>query len=64
VLRGEPGDTLVIDNVGPSGLPRIGTIIAAAGGDGRPPFLVRWTTGDYESRISPGLGARIEKHRT
>jgi len=62
-LRAEPGDTLVIDGTGMSGLPRIGTIIAVAGQDGRPPYLVRWTGGDYESRISPGPGARVEKHR-
>lgn len=62
-LRAEPGDTLVIDGGGMSGLPRAGTIIAVEGQDGAPPYLVRWTTGDYESRISPGRGARIEKRQ-
>ncbi len=62
LLRGEPGDTLVIDGAGMSGPPRTG-IITVAGEDGRPQFLVRWITGDYESRISPGTSARIEKHR-
>lgn len=61
-LRAEPGDVLSIDGTGMSGLPRTGTIIAVAGQDGTPPYLVRWTAGDYESRISPGPGARIEKH--
>ena len=61
-LRAEPGDTLVIDGTGMSGLPRTGTIIAVAGQDGRPPYLVRWTGGDYESRISPCPGARVEEH--
>ena len=46
VLRGEPGDTPVIAGEHVSGLPRSGTIIAVAGRDGRPPFLVRWTAGD------------------
>jgi hypothetical protein len=62
VLRGDPGDALVIDGAGMSGLPRTGIIITVAGTDGRPPFLVRWTAGDCESRISPGPGARVDKH--
>lgn len=62
-LRAEPGDMLFIDGAGMSGLPRTGTVIAVAGRDGTPPYLVRWTAGDYESQISPGPGARIEKHR-
>jgi len=33
------------------------------GQDGSPPYLVRWLAGEYESRISPGAGARIEKHQ-
>lgn len=61
-LRAEPGDTLVIDGAGGRGLPRTGTIIAVEGQDGRPPYLIRWISGDYESRISPGPGARIERH--
>lgn len=62
-LRAEQGDTLVIKGAGRSGPLRVGIIIAVEGHDGRPPYLVRWTTGDYESRISPGPGARIDKHR-
>lgn len=62
-LRAEPGDTLVIEGAGMAGLPRTGIIIAVEGQDGRPPYLVRWTMGDYESRISPGPGARIDRHR-
>ncbi len=61
VPRAQPGDTLVIDGAGMAGLPRTGTIIAVTGQDGKPPYLVRWTAGDYESRISPGPGARVEK---
>lgn len=63
-LRARPGDTLVIGGAGMPGVPRTGVIIAVTGQDGRSPYLVRWTTGDYESRISPGPGARIEPHRT
>lgn len=62
-LRAEPGDTLIIDGAGMSGLPRTGIIIAVVGQDGSPPYLVRWTTGDYESRISPGPCARVERRR-
>jgi Domain of unknown function (DUF1918) len=60
-MRAEPGDTLAIDGAGMAGLPRLGMIIAVYGRDGAPPYLVRWTAGDYESRVHPGPGARIEK---
>jgi hypothetical protein len=62
-MRPELGDTLVIDGAGMAGLPLLGTIVAVYGDDGAPPYLVRWTAGDYESRVFPGAGARIEKHR-
>lgn len=62
-LHAEPGDTLVIDGAGMAVLPRTGTIIAVIGYDGSPPYLVRWTSGDYESRISPGPCASIERRR-
>jgi hypothetical protein len=62
-LRAEVGDTLVIDDGGTVGLPRIGTIIAVIGRDGSPPYLVHWLAGEYESRILPGPGARVEKQR-
>lgn len=61
-MRAEPGDTLVIDGAGMAGLPLLGLIVAVYGQDGAPPYLVRWTAGDYESRVYPGAGARIEKH--
>lgn len=61
-LCAEPGDTLVIDGAGIPGVLRTGTIVAVTGPDGSPPYLVRWTTGDYESRISPSPGARVERH--
>jgi hypothetical protein len=61
-LRAEAGDTLIVDGDGLGGLPRIGTIVAVSDPAGSPPFLVRWLAGDYESRISPGLGARVQRH--
>jgi Domain of unknown function (DUF1918) len=61
-MRAEPGDTLVIDGAGMAGLPLLGAIVGVCGQDGAPPYLVRWTAGDYESRVYPGPGARIEKH--
>jgi hypothetical protein len=45
-----------------AGLPRTGVIIAVPGRDGAPPYLVHWTAGDYDSRVTPGSGARIERH--
>ncbi|WP_246115637.1 DUF1918 domain-containing protein [Trebonia kvetii] len=61
--RPGPSDTLIIDGAGMAGLPLLGTIVAVCGDDGAPPYLVRWTAGDYESLVFPGAGARIEKHR-
>jgi hypothetical protein len=58
VLRAEPGDTLIIDG---AGVARTGIIIAVPGRNGRPPYLVHWTAGDYDARVSPGAGARVEK---
>ena len=61
-MRAEPGDTLAIDGVGMVGLPRLGIVIAVYGKDGAPPYLVRWTAGDYESTVCPRPGACIERH--
>ena len=63
-MRAEPGDTLAIDGAGMAGLPRLGVIVAVYGRDGAPPYLVRWTAGDYESRVYPGPGVRIEQSLT
>jgi hypothetical protein len=59
VPEARPGDTVVIDGAGMAGLPRTGTIIAV-GQQGEPPYLIRWTAGDYDSWFTPGPGARIE----
>ncbi len=63
VLRAEVGDTLIIGTGGLTRIPRIGEIIAVASGDGKPPYRVHWLSGEYESVIFPGPGARIEKSR-
>jgi len=47
----------------PASPPKRQTIIAVTGQDGSPPYLVHWLAGEYESRISPGEGTRIEKHQ-
>jgi len=60
-LRAEIGDTLVIDQAGTAAKPRIGEIIAVPNPDGSPPYLVRWLAGEYESMITPGPTARVEK---
>jgi hypothetical protein len=61
-LRAEPGDTLIIDGAGSAGLPRVGTVVRVSG-DGAPPYVVHWHAGDYESRIWPSPGARVQKRR-
>lgn len=60
-LRAEVGDTLIIEVRGPAGIPRVGEIVAVTSPDGSPPYRVRWLAGEYESVISPGPGARVEK---
>ena len=60
LLRAHVGDTLVIEE-NAAGTPRIGRILAVSSPDGSPPYRVRWLAGDYESLISPGLGARVEQ---
>jgi len=47
--------------LGTGGLPRIGEIIAVTGPDWSPPYRVWWLAGEYESLITPGPAARIEK---
>lgn len=61
-VRPAVGDILIIDGAGMAGLPLLGTIVGVSGDDGAPPYLVRWTGGDYESRVVPGPRARIKKH--
>lgn len=63
VLYAEPGDILIIDRGGSVGLPRTGIILAVPSSDGAPPYLVHWIVGDYDSRVTPGPGARIEARR-
>lgn len=61
--RAQPGDFVIIEGSGMAGLPRIGVIIAVLREDGGSTrYVVRWTGGDYDSRISLGPGARIERH--
>lgn len=60
-LRAEVGDTLIVDDGGLGGIPRIGEIVAVTGPDGAPPYRVRWLAGEYESLVFPGLGARVQK---
>lgn len=61
LLRAQVGDTLVIEDKSVAGTPRIGRILAVGSPDGSPPYRVRWLAGEYESLISPGPGARVEK---
>ena len=59
-LRAEAGDTLVIEVPGAEAA-RIGRILDVLGAAGAPPYRVRWLAGEYESVITPGPGARVEK---
>jgi hypothetical protein len=60
-LRAEAGDTLVMTAEETARFPRIGQILAVLGPDGSPPYRVRWLAGEYESQVTPGPGARVEK---
>ncbi|MQA87563.1 MAG: DUF1918 domain-containing protein [Streptosporangiales bacterium] len=60
-MKAEVGDQLIIDGPGEPG--RIGTIIAVPNEDGSPPYQVHWLVGEYEARVFPGTGARIESRR-
>ena len=60
-LRAQVGDTLIIEDESVASTPRIGRILAVSSPDGSPPYRVRWLAGEYESLITPGSGARVEK---
>lgn len=61
-LRAAVGDTLVIGE-GLTGTPRVGEIVEVISPDGAPPYRVRWLAGEYESLVSPGPEARVQKGR-
>jgi len=61
LLSAQVGDTLLIEDESTASTPRIGRILAVTGPDGSPPYRVRWLAGEYESLISPGPGAHVEK---
>jgi hypothetical protein len=63
LLRAQVGDTLIIEDDSFASTPRIGRILAVSSPDGSPPYRVRWLAGEYESLITAGPGARIEKGR-
>ena len=62
-LRAHVGDSLITEDSGVAGIPRIGEIVGVASLDGSPPYRVRWLAGEYESLVFPGPGARIKKRR-
>jgi hypothetical protein len=62
-LRAEPGDTLVMGAAGGARFPQVGRILDALGERGSPPYRVRWLAGEYESQVTPGPGARVDKGR-
>jgi Domain of unknown function (DUF1918) len=62
-MTAEIGDEVVAAGPGSPPEGRAGTIVAARGRKGSPPYLVRWLA-DYESEIDPGAADQIEvRHR-
>jgi hypothetical protein len=59
-MKAQVGDCLIIEGAEPGEPRRIGTIVALRNADGSPPYIVHWVTGDYDSLVRPGPGARIE----
>jgi hypothetical protein len=64
-LRAEVGDELIIEpEGGQAQAARVGEIIEIHSPDGSPPYVVRWLAGEYNSTITPGSRAHIQKrHR-
>jgi hypothetical protein len=58
-MRGSAGDRLVVPDPG-GGAPRTGTVLAAHGHDGAPPFLVEWSEDGRRSFFFPGPTAYLE----
>lgn len=62
-MKAQLGDELIVTAAAASSYEeRVGIIVGICGHDGAPPYLVHWTSGDYDARISPWPGTRI-RHR-
>jgi hypothetical protein len=59
------GDELVIRSSRLEGGVRDGEILEVRGGDGAPPYLIRWSDNGHESLIFPGRDATVRhfEHR-
>jgi hypothetical protein len=66
ILRGAPGDRLVIRGHHTGEPERDGEILEVLGEDGAPPFLVRWEEDGRVSRAYPGSDSYIQhfEHRS
>jgi hypothetical protein len=62
VLRARSGDRLVVRGHHVGERERDGEILEALGGDGSPPYVVRWSDDGHVSRIFPGSDAFVEHH--
>ncbi|WP_199433765.1 DUF1918 domain-containing protein [Qaidamihabitans albus] len=58
-MYAESGDWLVVRGTVVGGPDEAGIILKVRGGDGSPPFLVRWLRDDQESLVFPGPDAIV-----
>ncbi|WP_417498555.1 DUF1918 domain-containing protein [Marinactinospora rubrisoli] len=61
-MRARVGDLLVVE------APRAETrrrtaVVVEVGGDGAPPYRVRWTDDGHEALVYPGTDAHVESRR-
>lgn len=55
-MRAQPGDHIILAPPNVDGPLREGEVVEARGGDGQPPYVVKWSDG-HEGLIYPGPGA-------
>lgn len=58
-MRAKKGDTIVIRSNRVGGPERVGTIVAVEGGNGAPPYRVRWQGSDHIHFVYPGSDAEV-----
>lgn len=58
-MKARPGDWLVVEGPTVSSRRREGLITEVLGGDGGPPYRVRWLDTDHVALVFPGSDARV-----
>lgn len=61
-LHAAAGDRLIVHSAHVGEAVRYAEILEARGGDGGPPFFVRWSDTGHEGLIFPGVDAEVEHH--